>query len=173
MTDQIDLTSVEPLLQGQTFEQMVPGSRFRTATRTITETDLVAFVTLAGLTEPLFIDEAGSLEAGYSGRLVPGALTFAYAEGLVMQSGSIHGTGMAFLQADLDVKGPVFVGDTILVVVEVAASRAARSGARGIVTTKNTVLKRDGTVVMVYNPVRMIRGGLPPKEDVPLGVELG
>ena len=60
---------------------MVPGSRFRTASRTITETDLITFVTLAGMNEPLFYDEAGSLDAGYAGRLVPGALVFAYAEG--------------------------------------------------------------------------------------------
>lgn len=158
MSERLDPTAVEPLLRGQTFEEMVPGSRFRTGTRTITETDLVSFVTLAGLTEPLFVDEAGSLQAGYSGRLVPGTLTFAYAEGLVMQSGSIHGTGMAFLQTDLDVKGPVFVGDSILVIVEVTSARPASTGARGIVTTNNTVVKRDGTVVMVYNPVRMIRG---------------
>jgi acyl dehydratase len=156
-------TSADPwlvptLLRGQTFEEMVPGSRFRTASRTITETDLVNFVTLTGMTEPLFLDEAGSREADYTGRLVPGALVFAYAEGLVMQSGSIHGTGMAFLRAEVDMKGPGFVGDTITVVVEVAESRAASSGARGVVTTRNTVIKRGGGTVLVYEPVRLIRG---------------
>jgi acyl dehydratase len=148
---------VPTLLRGQTFEEMVPGSRFRTASRTITETDLVSFVTLAGLNEPLFMDEAGSREANYAGRLVPGTLVFAYAEGLVMQSGSIHGTGMAFLRADVDVKGPVFVGDTITVVVEVTAARPTSSGPRGVVTTRNTVVKRGGGTVLVYEPVRLIR----------------
>lgn len=154
----IDLPSVEPLLRGQTFEEMVPGARFRTASRTVTESDLISFVTLAGLNEPLFLDASGSADAGYSGRLVPGTLTFAYSEGLVMQTGAIHGTGMAFMRADVDVKGPVYVGDTLTVVVEVLESRAARTGSRGVVTTRNSVVKHDGTVAMVYQPVRLIKG---------------
>ncbi len=153
-----DLASVPTLGHGQTFEEMAVGSRFRTASRTITEADLVMFVTLTGMNEPLFYDEAGSLAAGYAGRLVPGALVFSYAEGLVMQTGVIHGTGMAFLRADVSVRAPVFVGDTITVVVEVAESRAASSGARGVVTTRNTVVKRGGGTVLVYEPVRLIRG---------------
>jgi acyl dehydratase len=153
-----DLAGVPALSHGQTFEEMTVGSRFRTASRTITETDLVTFVTLTGMNEPLFYDEAGSLDAGYAGRLVPGALVFSYAEGLVMQTGVIHGTGMAFLRADVSVQAPVFVGDTITVVVEVAESRAASSGARGVVTTRNTVVKRGGGTVLVYEPVRLIRG---------------
>jgi acyl dehydratase len=153
-----DLADLPTLVHGQTFEEMTVGSRFRTASRTITETDLVTFVTLTGMNEPLFLDEAGSLDAGYAGRLVPGALVFSYAEGLVMQTGVIHGTGMAFLRADVSVQAPVFVGDTITVVVEVAESRAASSGVRGVVTTRNTVLKRGGGTVLVYEPVRLIRG---------------
>jgi acyl dehydratase len=153
-----DLAGLPTLVRGQTFEEMVVGSRFRTASRTITETDLVTFVTLTGMNEPLFFDEAGSLDAGYAGRLVPGALVFSYAEGLVMQTGVIHGTGLAFLRADVSVQAPAFVGDTIAVVVEVVASRAASTGARGVVTTRNTVVKRGGGTVLVYEPVRLIRG---------------
>ena len=153
-----DLAGLPTLVHGQTFEEMVVGSRFRTASRTITETDLVSFVTLTGMNEPLFLDEAGSLDAGYAGRLVPGALVFSYAEGLVMQTGVIHGTGMAFLRADVSVQAPVFVGDTIAVVVEVVAARAASTGARGVATTRNTVVKRGGGTVLVYEPVRLIRG---------------
>ena len=41
---------------------------------------------------------------------------------MTLQSGHLHGTGMAFLRADVDVKGPVFVGDTITVIVEVTGS---------------------------------------------------
>jgi acyl dehydratase len=154
----VDLESIAPFMSGQPFDEVVVGARFRTAGRTVTEADLIAFVTLAGLTEPLFLDEHGSAAAGYPGRLVPGTLTFAYAEGLVMQTGVIHNTGLAFLSANVEVKGPVFVGDTLTVVVEVTEARPTKAGGRGIVTTQNTVVKRDGTVVMTYHPVRMIRG---------------
>ena len=158
MTDQLDLSAVPALMHGRTYQQNVVGDTFRTAARTITEADVVTFVTLAGLNEPLFMDESGSKAAGYTGRLVPGTLTFTYAEGLVMQSGVIHGTGMAFLGSTMDVKAPVFVGDTITVVVEVLESRPTSKGDRGVVTTRNTVVKGDGTVVLVYEPKRMILG---------------
>jgi acyl dehydratase len=75
-----------------------------------------------------------------------------------MQTGVLHNTGRAFLGTSFSVKGPVFVGDTLTVVVEVLEARATSSGDRGIVTTRNTVVKGDGSVVLVYEPVRMIRG---------------
>jgi len=146
------------LIHGRTWEQMGVGFSFRTTGRTISETDLVNFITLVGINEPLFVDVQVSLDLGYSGRLVPGTLTFTYAEGLVIQSGSIHGTGMAFLHTDLDVKAPVYVGDTIWVSVEVTESRAASSGNRGLVTTRNTVHNQRDEVVMVYSPIRLTKG---------------
>jgi acyl dehydratase len=137
---------------------MQVGSRFRTAARTVTETDLVTFVNLTGFIEPLFRDASFAATAGYRGRLVPAALTFGLAEGLVIETNVIHGTGMAFLSMDFSVKGPVYVGDTLHVVVEVLESRGASSGERGIVTTRNTVRNSEGGDVLVYTPVRMIRG---------------
>jgi len=156
--DVVDLEAVAPYMQGLMFEDFKIGSRFKTASRTITESDLVTFVGIAGLNEPLFLDADGARAASYSGRLVPAALTFAYAEGLVMQSGIIHGTGTAFLGADVKIASPLFVGDTITVVIQVTACRPAKTGGRGIVTTVNQVVKRNRSVVMTYTPLRMIRG---------------
>ena len=153
-----DFASVAPLLRGRTWQEMAVGFRFRTDGRTITEADLIGFVSLAGVNEPLFFDERVGAAHGYPGRLVPGMMTFAYAEGLVIQTGSIHGTGLAFLHLELDIKAPVFVGDTIAAVVEVTESRAASSGNRGLVTTRNTVFNQTGATVMVYSPVRLTKG---------------
>lgn len=139
---------------------MPVGFRFRTSARTITETDLINFVTLVGVNEPLFMDERFGLAHGYSGRLVPGMMTFSYAEGLVIQGGSIHGTGLAFMHTDLDIKRPVYVGDTIAVVVEVTESRPASSGERGVVTTRNSVVNQRDEIVMVYTPVRLTKGAV-------------
>ncbi len=149
---------VPQLIHGRTWQEMPVGFTFRTDARTITETDLVSFTSLAGVIEPLFFDERFGAEHGYAGRVVPGMMTFSYAEGLVIQTGSIHRTGLAFLHMELDIKAPVFVGDTITVVVEVVESRAASSGNRGLVRTKNTVYKHDGTVAMIYSPLRLTKG---------------
>src|SRR5437868_7804988 len=107
-----DFETVPALLHGRTWQEMPVGFQFRTERRTISETDLINFVTLVGANEPLFFDEGFGAAHGYAGRLVPGMMTLSYAEGLVIQTGSIHGTGLAFLHMDLDIKAPVFVGDT-------------------------------------------------------------
>jgi acyl dehydratase len=145
--------------RGLCWQEMVAGQRQRTARRTITETDLVGFVTATGFFEPLFLDAGFAAAQGiYAGRLVPGALTFTYAEGLVIQTGVIHGTGLAFLGMELRVEAPVVVGDTIEVEVEVTESRASSTAGRGVVTTRNLVLNQRGQVVMTYSPVRLVKG---------------
>ncbi len=152
------LSSAQPLVKGQTFEEMTVGSAFRTGSRTITESDMVLFRQLVGITEPLFLDIAHARESGYTGTLIPGMLTFTYAEGLVLQTNVLHGTGIAFMHSDLDITGPVYVGDTISVIVEVTEARPSKSGGRGVVTTRNTVVNQRDEVVMTYTPVRLIRG---------------
>jgi acyl dehydratase len=146
------------LVRGQTWEEMTVGSSFRTAARTVTETDLISFITLFGFNEPLFWDARHAVGAGYKGRLVPGALTYCIAEGLTIQSHVLHGTGLAFMHMELDVRGPVFVGDTVEVVVEVTDARPSSKPGRGVVTTRNTVFNQRGEDVLLYTPVRLIRG---------------
>ena len=154
----IDIDSLPTLIHGRTWQEMTPGYAFRTASRTITEADVLAFVTLVGVNEPLFMDARVAATAGYTGRLVPGMMTFSYAEGLVIQSGCIHGTGLAFLQTELNISGPVYVGDTITVAVEVTEQRPTSKGDRGIIATRNTVFNQKGEAVMVYTPVRLTKG---------------
>ena len=153
-----DLDKIPELIRGRTWEEMPVGFRFRTGARTITESDLISFITMVGITEPLFLDQRSGSEHGYTGRLVPGMLTFNYAEGLVIQSGCIHGTGLAFLHTDLDIEGPVYVGDTVSVIVEVTAQRAVSTGNRGLVTTFNSVRNQRGETVLTYSPVRLTKG---------------
>src|SRR3954471_20164980 len=136
---------IPELIHGRTWEEMPVGFAFRTGGRTISEADLIAFISLTGMIEPLFYDEQVSKDLGYTGRLVPGMQTFCYAEGLVIQTGSIHGTGLAHMRCGIDIKAPVYVGDTIHVVVEVIEQRAASKGNRGVITTRNTVFKQDGS----------------------------
>lgn len=146
-------------LQGRTWEQQPVGFTFRTLGRTITESDLVGFVTSLGFNEPLFMDARYVAEhTPYTGRLVPGALTYCIAEGLVLQTQVINGTGLAFVHMELDVKAPTYVGDTVDVEVEVTESRPTSKPGRGLVTTRNTVLNQRDEPVLVYTPVRIIRG---------------
>lgn len=132
------------------------GDRFRTVGRTLTETDLVNFVNLSWLTEELFTNTEDRQNMAITGRVVPAALIYACAEGLLLPM--MQGTGLAFLNTTLDVKGPTFVGDTIHVECRISELRATSKGNRGLVRSENQVVNQKGEVVLVYTPLRMMKG---------------
>jgi acyl dehydratase len=140
--------------RGFSFEDLKPGFRFRTHRRTIAEADVAAFVNLSWLTEELFAvaDDTGR---AIKGRAVPAALVYSFAEGLLLPT--MQDTGLAFLNATLDVKAPTVVGDTIHVESEVIEHRLASSGERGLVRFANKVVNQRGEVVLEYNPLRLLK----------------
>jgi acyl dehydratase len=141
---------------GYFYDQLPPGFRFRTMGRTITETDLVTFINLIWFTEEVFVNTHDTGERALSGRVVPGALVYAFSEGLLTPS--MQFTGLAFLNAEIDVREPTVVGDTIHVRGEVIENRPASSGNRGLVRTRNEVVNQRGDVVLVYTPLRLVKG---------------
>ncbi len=148
---------------GMTWEEYQPGNVHKTARRTVTETDVVQFVSLAGLIEPLFLDaEYMRDETDYGGRIAPGSLTFALAEGLTTQTGMLHRTGLAFVGIlGMRLFRPVKVGDTIGVAIEVLDSRRTKSRNAAIVRCRHLVKNQRGETVMEYTVERLIRGKEP------------
>jgi len=140
------------------FEDMPVGRKFRTIGRTVTEADIVNFVNCTGMVEVLFTNvEFLKHESDIKGRLAPAALAYTFAEGLLVQATMQH-TGYAFLNMQMDVKSPVFAGDTIHVECEVTEARLSQSKpGRGLVRTSNRVVKQDGTVALIYTPLRMMK----------------
>jgi acyl dehydratase len=140
--------------RGYSFEELKVGFRFRTHRRTIAESDVAAFVNLTWLTEELFTVSDDSARA-IKGRPVPGALVYSFAEGLLLPT--MQDTGLAFLNATLDIKGPTVVGDTLHVECEVVEHRLASKGDRGLVRFANKVVNQRGETVLEYNPLRLLK----------------
>ena len=149
------MTEAVPVVgRGFSFADLKTGFRFRTHRRTLAESDLAAFVNLVWMTEELFtVDDDAS--RAIKGRAVPGALVYAFAEGLLLPT--MQDTGLAFLGCQLDVKGPTRVGDTIHVEAEVTEARLTSKAGRGLVRTSNIVVNQHGTTVLAYNPLRMLK----------------
>lgn len=149
---------IETVGLGLMFDDLPVGRRFKTVGRTITEADIVNFVNTVGMTEVLFTNiEFLKTESDIKGRLSPGSLVFCIAEGLLTQA-TMQGTGLAFLNMELDIKSPVFANDTIHVECEVIESRRSKSRPnRGLVRTRNQIFKQDGTMVQQYTPLRMVK----------------
>jgi len=143
---------------GMHFEDLPVGRQFKTVGRTITETDIINFINTTGMLEVLFTNyEFLKQESDIKGRVSPGALVFCIAEGLLTQATMQH-TGYAFLNMQYDIKAPVFAGDTIHVECEVIESRRSNSRPnRGLVRTRNCIIKQDGTLVLEYTPLRMVK----------------
>ena len=153
------MESIETVGLGIHWEDLPVGRKFQTVGRTVTEADLVNFISCTGMLEVLFTNtEFVEKESAIKGRVVPGALAYTFAEGLLTQS-VMQGVGLAFLNMEFDIKAPTFVGDTIHVeceVIECQESKKRRG--LGLVRTRNQIVKQDGTVVLVYTPLRMVKG---------------
>ena len=144
---------------GRYFEDLEVGDSATTMSRTITEADILNFIGVSGIFEELHLSLEYIREHRIFGkRISPGPLTFVVAEGLAVQSGLFHHTGMAFLGVEhLTWNAPVFCNDTIHVEIQVLAKRETSKPDRGIVTFRHVVRKQTGDVVMQMDKVRMIR----------------
>lgn len=149
---------METLGLGLHFEDMPVGRRYRTIGRTVTEPDIVGFINVTGMTEVLFMNlEFLEVHSAIKGRVAPAALVYCMCEGLLIQS-TMQGTGLAFLDMQFEVSAPVFAGDTVHVECEVVEARRSRSQPdKGLVRTRNVVVKQDGTVAITYTPLRMVK----------------
>ena len=147
-------TSIPITGRGYCYEDLQVGFRFRTHRRTLAESDLANFINLTWLTEELFAVADDSNRA-IKGRPVPGALVYSFAEGLLLPT--MQDTGLAFLNATIDIKGPTSVGDTIHVESEVLEARLTSKGDRGLVRFANKVVNQRGETVLEYNPLRMLK----------------
>src|SRR5438270_12001573 len=140
--------------RGFCFEDLRLGFRFRTHRRTIGEADLASFVNVSWLTEELFTVADDSARA-IKGRAVPAELVYAFAEGLLLPT--MQDTGLAFLNATLDVKAPTLIGDTLHVEAEVIEHRLTSKADRGLVRFANKVINQSGRAVLEYNPLRLLK----------------
>jgi acyl dehydratase len=144
--------------RGLTYEEHAVGATYQTLGRTVSEADICAFVNLCGFNEPLFMDmEYVAKESVFKRRAAPGAMTFALSEGLIMQTGLIHGTGMSYLGGEVRIVAPVLEGDTLRVGVTITDKRETKKPDRGIVTYRHEVTNQRGEVVLEATVKRMIK----------------
>jgi 3-hydroxybutyryl-CoA dehydratase len=141
--------------QGLFWQDMAVGQTFRTYSRTVTEADLVCFVTLTGMVDSIFLDATAAGPMG--ARPVPAALTYSLVEGFIVQS-LIRGTGVAMLACAQEAIAPVRVNDTIHASIEITGVCPTTSQRRAVVDSVISIFRQDGTLVLRYTSKRMIAG---------------
>lgn len=150
-----DLTAIPLTGRGKYWQELLVGEKVRTYKRTITETDLVNFISVTGMLEVIFIDT--TYAGAVAGRMVPAALTYGMIEGFIFQS-LIQGVGLALLSVSIEARAPTFVGDTIWATVETVAIKPTSKGNRAIIDSDVTVYNQAETVVLTYTVRRMLAG---------------
>jgi acyl dehydratase len=150
-----DTATITRLGRGLYFEDLAVGQRFETFRRTVTEPDLVNFISATGMLEAIFVDVDHGGAMG--GRPVPAALTYSFIEGMQMQT-LVQGTGMAMLEVAIKIIAAVRVGDSIRGLIEVMEVRPTSKSGRAVVTTNVQILNQKDEVVMTYVVKRLIAG---------------
>lgn len=133
--------------RGMYFEELELGSKIISVGRTITETDVVNFAGLSGDYNQIHTDEVHAVEQGFNQRVAHGLLVLSVASGLAVQTGFMEGTVMAFRDLDTKFSTPVFFGDTIHVVLEIAELKALPRLGGGQVVLKVTIRNQKGKAV--------------------------
>lgn len=135
-------------MTGMYFEDFSLEDRFVTSRRTITETDIVNFVNLAGWTTPLFTDMEYVKEMTvFKERIAPGALILSIVLGQWARMGHLHDTAMAMLGLQVRFTSPVKPGDTIGSEISVVSKHESKKTDRGTIEFRYAVRNQRALVV--------------------------
>src|SRR5947208_12856778 len=129
------------------FEDLAVGERFYIPSRTMTEAHFAAFQTISADNHPIHYDVEYCRDRGHKGPLAhgfqilcftaAGASTFAHAVGDAL---------IAFVEQSSKFLKPVYAGDTLYPMLEIAALPPQRS--TGVVTLPTTIHNPKGELVL-------------------------
>jgi 3-hydroxybutyryl-CoA dehydratase len=141
---------------GAYYEEVEIGQKFVTRGRTITEADIVQFGSLTGDFNPMHFDDEYMKKHIMGKRVAHGMLTISYAIGQIYQLGFLERTTLAFRGLEVKFSLPVYIGDTIHVVVETIEKKDARRMGGGIVTSAFKVINQKGETVQSGTMITLI-----------------
>lgn len=128
------------------------GDVYTTPSITVTETHVVNWACLTMDFYPLHMDKEYAAKTQFGQRLAHGPLIFGMAVGLVSMAGFAGDSAVAWLGVDnLKMLCPVFIGDTVTVVVEVLEKKPTSKPDKGVQTWRYSVKNQRGETVMVFD----------------------
>jgi len=142
------------------FDDLSVGDSWKSPGRTITESDIVNFAGLSGDFVQLHTDAEFCKDTHFGKRIAHGLLGLSIASGLATRTdlvGGISTTVIALLGLDWKFKGPIFIDDTIHVVLEVIETRNTSKDDRGIILLLRSVVNQHGDIVQQGETPLMIR----------------
>jgi acyl dehydratase len=135
-------------VRGKKFDEFEIGAEFLTASRTVTETDVVTFMYLSGDFNPLHNNEEFMKGTQFKTRIAQGTLSLVIAQGLANQLGIFEGTTIAVLSKTMKFTSPVFFGDTLTLNLKVVEKKETKKPDRGVIKFESVVFNQKGTPVL-------------------------
>ena len=134
---------------GMYFEEYKVGQRIITPGRTLTESDIVTFAGLSGDFNQIHTDAEYSKATPLGQRIAHGLLGLAITSGLMLRTGVMEGTVMAFREINAwKFIQPVFIGDTLHVEMEVVETKPLpRIGGGAVVIAMDVKNQHDETAM--------------------------
>jgi len=134
---------------GLYFQQFELGKQIGTPGRTITEADIVNFAGLSGDFNSIHTDAAYSAGSFYEKRVAHGLLVLSIVSGLATRTGMMEGTVLAWREISAwRFSQPVFIGDTVQVLLEVIETKPMPRLNAGMVGLNVKVSNQDDKTVM-------------------------
>lgn len=131
-----------------TYDDITQDIEFETASRTITEGDVMLFAGLTGDFNELHTSTSYAEHTAYGARIAHGMLTLAIANGLYMRLNLFEKNTVANLGIEnWSFQKAVKIGDTLHVVLRLEGKRLTRNLTRGIIRWNVDVLNQDNETV--------------------------
>ena len=112
-------------MAGLYFEEFTVGQSVKTIGRTISEDAIFSFAGLTGEFNQIHTDAAFASKTQFGQRIAHGLLGMSISVGLIMQTGMLEGTVLAFREIqDWRFVKPFFIGDTVHAVLTIAETKA-------------------------------------------------
>lgn len=135
--------------QGMYFEEFELGQRITSSGRTITEADVVTFAGLSGDFNSIHTDAEYVKDTAFGQRVAHGLLIISIVSGLAVRTGIMEGTVLAFREIkNWKFSLPVFIGETIHVIMEVTGKKAMPRLGGGSILLSLDVRNQDDQTVM-------------------------
>lgn len=143
------MTDTSSFKRGLYFEEFEVGQKTITVGRTIAESDIFTFAGFSGDYNQIHTDAEFAKGTPFGQRVAHGLLGLSIASGLVMRTGVLEGTVIAFREINnWKFVSPVFIGDTIHVETEVIETKALPRIGGGSIVIVLDVKKQTGETVM-------------------------
>jgi len=144
-------------MPGLYFEEFSVGQKITSVARTVAESDIMTFAGLTGDYNQIHTDAEFAKGTQFGGRVAHGLLGLSLAVGLLMRTGVLEGTVLAFREiVEWKFIKPVFIGDTLHVEMEAKKLKPMpriRGGqalvALDVKNQKNETLMRGTLAVLV------------------------